>query len=123
MKGRAVRAELDQLKAEGNDGAKADAALVKQPGKLPAELVERRKQLGLRITQLESEQRNIEAVLEAKALFVPNLPQPQLPDGDAAQNKVSRSWGTPPPHDAALQPHWVLGEPLRPFDLPRGATL
>jgi len=123
MKRRALTAQLDQLKAERNDGAKADAALVKQHGKLPADIVEQRKQLGLRITQLESEQRNIESVLEAKALFVPNLPLPELPDGDAAQNAVVRTWGTPRPQDASLQPHWVLGERLALFDLARGAKI
>src|SRR5689334_210866 len=123
MKRRALTAQLDQLKAERNDGAKADAALVKQHGKLPADIVEQRKQLGLRITQLESEQRNIESVLEAKALFVPNLPLPELPDGDAAQNHVVRTWGTPRPQDKTLQPHWVLGERLALFDLARGAKI
>src|ERR1041384_1512404 len=53
MKRRALTAQLDQLKAERNDGAKADAALVKQHGKLPADIVEQRKHLGLRITRSE----------------------------------------------------------------------
>src|SRR5258708_33407352 len=123
MKRRALTAQLDQFKAERNDGAKADAALVKQHGNLPADVVEQRKQLGLRITQLESEQRNIESVLEAKALFVPNPPLPDLPDGDAAQNKVVRSWGTPRPQDPGLQPHGVLAERLGLCDPARGPKL
>ena len=121
---RTLTGQLDQLKAERNAYAKSDAEHVKQHGKLAADLVEQRKQHGLRINTVEHELRNIESILTAKALFVPNLPLPDVPDGGEAGNRVVRAWGTPRPADpAALKPHWDVAERLGVLDLARGVKV
>ncbi len=117
MKRRTLTAQLDQLKGERNDAAKADARHVKQHGALPADVVAQRRQLGERITSRETELRQIETLLEAKALFVPNLPLPEVPDANADV----RAWGTPAPKGG--KPHWEIAEALGILDLPRGAKL
>lgn len=116
MKRRTLTAQLDTLKAERNDAAKSDALAAKAGG-LPATIVAERRKLGERITGLESELRQIETTLEAKALFVPNLPLPDVPD----EQQVLRSWGTPLPKGG--KPHWEIAEKLGILDLPRGAKL
>ena len=121
MRRRAVTGQLDQLKAERNDAARADAKVMKEKGTIPPEVLAQRKQLGARISGLESEQRDLEATLEAKGLFVPNLPLPELPDGDASHNSIVRAWGAPAP--AGGRPHWEIGEQLGILDLARGAKL
>src|SRR5258708_1675072 len=121
MKRRAIPGQLDQLKAERNSAAKADALIAKAQGSLPEATTAARRELGSRITSLESEQRQIESVLEAKTLFVPNLPLPEVPDGDATNNAIVRTWGTPAPKGG--QPHWEIGERLGILDLARGAKL
>jgi seryl-tRNA synthetase len=121
MKRRALTGQLDQLKSERNDYARSDALHVKQHGALPASVVEQRKAHGLKINSTEAELRNIESVLEAKALYVPNPPLADMPDGDASQVKIVRSWGTPAP--AGGTPHWEIAERLGLLDLPRGAKL
>src|SRR5207237_8455372 len=68
-------------------------------------------------TGLESELRQIETTLEAKALFVPNLPLPDVPEAQT----ILRSWGTPGPKGG--KPHWEIAERLGILDLPRGAKL
>src|SRR2546430_14627098 len=83
MRRRALAGQLDQLKAERNEAAKADGRMMKEKGALPADVVAQRKRLGERIGALEAELRDVETALEAKALYVPNLPLPELPDGDA----------------------------------------
>jgi len=80
MKRRTLTAQLDTLKAERNDAAKADAQLAKAQGKLPDDIVAARRKLGERITNVESELRQIETTLDAKALFVPNSPLSDVPD-------------------------------------------
>src|SRR5512143_443523 len=120
---RTLTTALDALKAERNEAARADALLVKQHGKLPPETVAARRALGERITAAELEVREVEAALEAKALYVPNLPAGDVPDGDAAANRVVRSWGTPRPSGPDVRPHWEIGERLGLLDLPRGAKL
>ncbi|MGE5687866.1 MAG: serine--tRNA ligase, partial [Gemmatimonadota bacterium] len=114
---------LDALKAERNEAARADAQLVKQHGALPPETVAARRAFGERIAAAEREVREVEAALEAKALYVPNLPAGDVPDGDAAANRVVRSWGTPRPSGPDVKPHWEIGERLGLLDLPRGAKL
>jgi len=116
MKRRTLTAQLDTLKAERNDAAKADALAAKAGG-LSATVVAERRKLGERIAGLESELRQIETTLEAKALFVPNLPLPDVPD----EQTVLRTWGTPAPKGG--KPHWEIAEQLGILDLPRGAKL
>src|SRR5216110_2618640 len=116
MKRRTLTAQLDTLKAERNDAAKSDALAAKSGGLSAAVVAERRK-LGERITGLESELRQIETTLEAKALFVPNLPLPDVPD----EQTELRSWGTPAPKGG--KPHWEIAEQLGILDLAAGAKL
>jgi seryl-tRNA synthetase len=117
MKRRTLTAQLDQLKGERNDAARADAVIAKAKGGLPEATTAARRELGSRITALETELRQIETTLEAKVLFVPNLPLPEVPDANA----VVRSWGTPGAKGG--QPHWEIGERLGILDLARGAKL
>ena len=121
MRRRALTGQLDQLKAERNEAAKADARLMKEKGALPADLREGRRVLGERIAALEAELSSVERDLEGKGLFVPNVPLPELPDGDASHNTVVRTWGTPAP--AGGKPHWEIGERLGVLDLARGAKI
>jgi seryl-tRNA synthetase len=119
MKRRTLTGQLDTLKAERNDFAKQDAMLAKaQGGKLPEATVVARRGLGDKITQLESELRQIETTLDAKALFVPNLPLPDVPD---EKPRELRTWGTPAPTGG--KPHWEIAEQLGILDLARGAKL
>ena len=117
MKRRTLTAQLDTLKAERNDAAKADALVAKAQGGLPEATTKARRKLGEQITSLESELRQIETTLEAKSLFVPNLPLPEVPE----EQVVLRSWGTPAPKGG--KPHWEIAEQLGILDLPRGAKL
>ncbi|HEX9218499.1 MAG TPA: serine--tRNA ligase [Gemmatimonadales bacterium] len=117
MKRRTLTAQLDTLKAERNDAARADALAAKSQGGLPAAVVAERRKLGERIAGLESELRQIETTLEAKTLFVPNPPLPDVPD----EQTTLRSWGTPVPKGG--KPHWEIGEQLQMLDLPSGAKL
>jgi len=117
MKRRTLTAQLDQLKAERNDAVKGDALVAKAQGGLPEATTAARRKLGERITALESELRQIETTLEAKALFIPNLPLPDVPD----ENTVVRTWGTPAPKGG--KPHWEIAEGKGMLDLPRGAKI
>jgi len=123
MKRRALTGQLDQLHAERNEAAKADARLMKEKGELPVAVREQRKKLGERVAGLEAELRRVEAELDQQALYVPNLPLPDLPDGDASHNAVLRSWGTPRPREPGLKPHWELGTALGILDFERGAKI
>lgn len=120
---RQATAQLDALKAERNTAAREDAQRVKAGGTLAPTVLAERRALGERIDALELALRDTEAALERKALFVPNLPLPELPDGGADQNRVVRTWGEPRPTGATVRPHWEIGERLGILDLARGAKI
>lgn len=121
MKRRALTGQLDQLKAERNEAAKADARLMKEKGELPAGVRESRRAQGERVGALEGELRAIEVALEGKLLYVPNLPLSDVPDGDASHNTLVRSWGEPAARGG--KPHWEIGTGLGILDLERGAKV
>jgi seryl-tRNA synthetase len=118
---RRIASELDTLNAQRNAAARADAQRVKQGGPLPQDVVAERKALGSTITEREHALRGVENVLNAKALYIPNLPLDDVPDGGESQSPIVRSWGEPKP--AGGKPHWEIGERLGLLDLARGAKI
>src|SRR5436853_7853571 len=108
MRRRALTGQLDQLKAERNEAAKADARLMKDKGALPPDVRGSRRALGERIDSLEAELKGIEQTLEDKLLYVPKLPLPELADGDASHKKIVRARGEPASKGG--KPHWEIGE-------------
>src|SRR5256884_8560843 len=107
--------QLDQLKAERNEAAKADARLMKEKGARPPDVRESRRALGERVDRLEAELKGVEEALDEKLLYVPNLPLPDVPDGDASHNKIVRTWGEPGPEGG--QAHWEIRGQLGALEL------
>jgi seryl-tRNA synthetase len=113
---------VESLKAERNTASDevARRKRVKEPA---GDLMERLKTSGEEVKSLDLRLREIEAMLDERALSVPNIPHQDVPDGDATANRVLRSWGTPPAFDFSPRPHWDLGASLGLFDLPAGSKI
>ena len=115
-----VRAE--GLKAERNTATEEVAR--RKRAKEPAdELMARLKASGEEVKALDTRLRELEAELERQAMSLPNFPAEGTPDGDAAANRVVRTWGEPPSFDFQPRPHWELAAALGILDLPAGAKL
>lgn len=115
-----VRAEA--LKAERNV-ASEEVGRLKKLKQSADELMQRLKSSGDEVKTLDGELREVEGALDQLLLTLPNPPLPQVPDGDAAANRVVRSWGEAPRFDFPPKPHWELGAALGLFDLPTGAKI
>ncbi|MBI4420229.1 MAG: serine--tRNA ligase, partial [Gemmatimonadetes bacterium] len=113
---------VERLKAERNT-ASEEVARRKRAQEDPADALRGLKELADQIKALDDEVRAVEADLHQRLLHVPNLPLPELPDGDATANRVVRSWGEPPALSFKPRPHWEIGEALGLLDLPRGAKV
>ncbi|MBA3658038.1 MAG: serine--tRNA ligase [Gemmatimonadales bacterium] len=119
---REVLLRTETLKAERNS-ATAEVARRKRVGEPAEDMMAALKASGEEVKALDARLRDIDAELDALALTLPNFPEPGVPDGDAAGNRVVRTWGEPPAFDFAPRPHWELGTSLGLFDLPTGAKL
>jgi len=62
--------------------------------------------------------KSVQAELEALLLGVPNIPEPEVPDGqDESQNLEITRWGTPRRFDFPVRDHVDLGEGLGQLDV------
>ncbi|MEP6591036.1 MAG: serine--tRNA ligase [Gemmatimonadota bacterium] len=113
---------VESLQAERNVATET-VARHKRAGEPAEALLADLKVSAERVRALEADLRDIEALLESHLLNVPNLPNEDVPTGDASANLVLRSWGTPRAFEFIPRPHWELGHSLGLFDLPRGAKL
>ncbi len=112
--------EMETLRAQRNEVSKQ---LGKMPDK-PPQLIADMRQLGERITCLETEICRLEAELEDHLLRLPNIPTDDVPVGkDSQDNIVVRSWGELRDFSFTPLPHWELGEKLGIIDFQRGIKL
>lgn len=117
--------EVEALRQERNVGSK-DIGQLMRAGK--TEEAEAKKvqmgQIGDRINQIDERLRQVEADLNDKQLYVPNMPGPDVPVGpDESANVEVRRWGEPRQFDFAPKPHWELGEALDIIDFERGVKM
>jgi len=121
---RVLLAETDAAKHQRNEGSRRVGELLRA-GKSDEAEAEKASLSGLadRIKELDAALAQVEALIEADLLLIPNLPHPSVPDGRSAEeNPVLRTWGEPRP-EGATPPHWEIGERLGLFDLGRGAKV
>src|SRR5213593_5094331 len=112
---RALRQEEDKLKAERNRESR---------GGPPSEAVKARmREVGDRIKEIETRREVLEAELEEKVLWIPNVIDPRVPKGKDEQDNVVVRKDKPKPLALAPRPHWEIGEALGILDIPRGTKL
>lgn len=117
--------ERDNLNAERNRLSGEIGALFKAGKRDEAEAMKARVHVGKeRIAELEAELERIEGALATRAMRLPNLLSPRVPDGHGdADNVVARTWGTPRQLDFEPLDHVALGEKLDILDLERATKL
>lgn len=112
--------EMETLRAQRNEVSKQLGKMADKPTQLIADM----RQLGERVSSLESEIGRVESELEDLLLRLPNIPAADVPVGkDAQDNMVVRSWGKPVEFPFTPLPHWELGEKLDIIDFQRGTKL
>ncbi len=99
----------------GSDPQGPEIAALRQEGNQVKE------QLG----ELEPQERDIKAQIEALVLALPNLPHPSTPEGKSdADNVEVRRWGDEHiPQGEGLLPHWEIGEKLGILNFERSAKI
>jgi seryl-tRNA synthetase len=120
---RGILVEVEQLKATRNRVSKEIGQKVKEGGNaddLKAEM----RQVSSQIQDFDARLKEIETELSGLMEWVPNLPHPDAPVGDSAEeNRFYRDWGEPLQADFELKDHLALGQELDILDFPRGAKV
>jgi seryl-tRNA synthetase len=121
---RGLVTEVDRLRAERNEGSPRVGRLRQEGRAEEAEaLILAMREVGTRLGALEARLGEVEEAIRDALLNLPNLPEPDVPIGDAASNKLMREWGQPREFDFSPLPHWELGERLGILDFGRGAKV
>lgn len=119
---RQIIQEVENLKAERNRVSK-EIGRTKDPAEREAKIVAMR-QVADRIKALDAQLAEVETQLHEALIQVPNIPEPDVPDGDDEHdNIVVRQVGEIPHFDFEPLPHWDLGPKLGIIDFERGVKL
>lgn len=115
--------QVEQLKAERNGLSKQIGEAMKQGGDVDA-LKQRVSDLKEQIAAMEVELSEVEQMFDKRLLELPNIPLPQVPDGDGEEdNVVLHERGSKPGFDFTPLPHWELGEALGILDFSKAARM
>ncbi|MBL5982162.1 seryl-tRNA synthetase [Petrotoga sp. HWH.PT.55.6.1] len=117
--------QIETLRAQRNQNSKLVAKLKAQKKNDEAEeIIIQGKEISEQIKNLESDLKNIEDNLNYKLLWVPNIPDSDVPVGkDENENLEVRRWGKPREFDFEPKAHWDLGTELNLLDFDRAAKL
>jgi seryl-tRNA synthetase len=119
---RRLLTEVETLRADRNRVSK-EIGRMKDAGDRQAK-IDSMQQLGKRIESLDAEVKGVESELRTLMLAIPNLPDPQVPDGtDENDNPVIRTVGGPKRFDFEPKAHWELGPQLGIIDFERGVKI
>lgn len=123
QKRRAVIAEVEQLKALKNKVSE-QIAIKKKNKEDASEAIAQMKEVGQKISEMDSNLRAVKEALDYHLLRVPNIPDSSVPVGvDEESNVTIKEWGKVKKPDFEPLPHWDLGEKLDIIDLAAGSKV
>ena len=127
---RQLETKRSELQAQGNAVGKSVGQKIKAGADPKGEEVKALREQGnaikAQVAELEPQERQIKADMEALLLAVPNLPLDSTPVGDSEEDNVEvRRWGDEhiPSNSDALKPHWEVGEALGILNFERSAKI
>ena len=119
---RALIVKVDQLKSRKN-AANDEISLLIREKKDPAQAIAAMKSVAAEIDVIDPRLAVIEDEITQKLLYVPNMPQPQVPVGGPENNREVRRCGDFYSFDFKPQDHVALAERLDIIDFKRATKL
>ncbi|SMP58242.1 serine--tRNA ligase [Anoxynatronum buryatiense] len=122
-KRRSLLQEVEQMKSEQN-AVSREIPRLKKEGQDTAEIMAKMKDLSARIKDLDAEVAQVDSELYELMLRIPNVPHPDVPQGETDDDNVEvRQWGTPRTFEYETKAHWDLGTDLDILDFERAAKV
>ncbi|KXZ40782.1 seryl-tRNA synthetase [Alkalithermobacter thermoalcaliphilus JW-YL-7 = DSM 7308] len=115
-KRREILQEVEKMKNEQNVTSK-QIPILKKEGKDTTEIMERMKNLSETIKKLDEEVKKVESEIEYHLLRIPNVPNPDVPQGNSDEDNVEvRRWGCVTNFNFEPKAHWDIGVDLGILD-------
>ena len=120
---RKIQFELDNLRAKRKSESNKIGAM-KKDGIDTTELQAEIRQMGDEIKSLEEKLNELDVAQKEALLFIPNIPDENIPIGaDDSFNVEIKRWGEPTKFDFEAKAHWDLCPELNMLDFERGVKL
>ncbi|MCT4662122.1 MAG: serine--tRNA ligase [Tissierellales bacterium] len=120
---REILQEVEQLKAKQNQVSK-EIPKLKKEGKDVAPIFAEMKEISNKVKELDAKVKAVDEEIQERLLYIPNIPNPEIPVGNDDQDNVEmRKWGEPKNFDFDIKAHWDLGVDLDILDFERAAKI
>ena len=120
---RNILSEVEVLKSKRNQ-VSAEIPKLKKAGEDVAPIMAEMKELGNEIKEHDSNLASVNEKIEYIMLRIPNIPNPQVPEGESdADNVEIKRWGETPKFNGEPKAHWDLGTDLGILDAERGGKV
>lgn len=120
---RTLLVEAEEIKKFRNEASQEVGRQMKQ-GLTSEDLVDRVRQAGQKIKELDQKLNEVESAIENIMLNLPNIPDASVPVGaNEESNRVVRRWGEPRQFEFEPQAHWDIGPDQGILDFERAAKL
>ena len=115
--------EVEKLRSDKNSSSNSISNLMKI-GKDPKSEIKSMKLLSNQIKEVEKKLKSIEASINEKIYYIPNIVHHSVPDGhNENDNVLVKKWGEKPKINFNIMDHVAIGEKLQLFDFKRAAKL
>ncbi|HEY5524198.1 MAG TPA: serine--tRNA ligase [Clostridium sp.] len=120
---RKILVEVEELKGKRNQ-VSAEIPKRKKAGEDVAAVMDEMRQLGDEIKVFDEKVSKIDENLKNIMLRIPNIPNPQVPEGETDEDNLEiKTWGEIPKFGFEPKAHWDLGTDLNMLDFERGGKV
>ncbi|WP_426350954.1 serine--tRNA ligase [Alloiococcus sp. CFN-8] len=120
---RAILVEVEALKSKRNQ-VSSEIPKLKKAGEDVAPIMKEMKEIGETIKNHDGEVSEIDERIKYIMLRIPNIPNPEVPNGNTDEDNVEmRKWGEPTTFDFEPKAHWDLGTDLNILDFERAGKV
>ena len=120
---RKILQEVEQMKNKQKTISR-EIPKLKKEGKDITEIMEETKKLANDIKKLDAELKEVEERIEYLLLRIPNVPHPDVPQGETEEDNVEvRKWGEIKDFDFDIKAHWDIGVDLDILDFETAAKI
>lgn len=120
---RKILVEVETLKGKRNK-VSAEIPKLKKAGEDVTSIMAEMRELGDEIKQFDTRVTEIDERIKYIMLRIPNIPNPQVPDGESDEDNIEiKRWGEPTKFNFEPKAHWDLGTDLNILDFERGGKV